>query len=140
LSISVSRTPLRSRLMPLNMFARRIKSPARSAQNRKRPRSSPKRPNLYVERLEERVLLDSAANRLFVAEAYRDLLSREPDPGGLAGWSGALDQGLSRSQFVLNIEGSLEYRTDLVQTLYQTFLGRAADSSGLNNFVTFLGS
>jgi hypothetical protein len=38
------------------------------------------------------------------------------------------------------IESSLEYRTEVVQSLYGQFLHRSADPGGLNAFVTFLGA
>jgi hypothetical protein len=39
---------------------------------------------------------------------------------------------------VLGIQASPEYRTNLVQSLYKTFLHRSADSSGLTTFTNFL--
>jgi len=66
------------------------------------------------------------------------LLTRQPDPGGLASWTALLNQGSSRHDITLAIEQSQEWRTDQVEALYQQFLHRAADASGLNTFVTFL--
>jgi exo-beta-1,3-glucanase (GH17 family) len=74
----------------------------------------------------------------FVAQVYRDLLHREAEPGGLAGWSALLDQGVSRFQVVLAIENSLEYRIDQIEDLYGRFLHRAADPLGLLGWVAFL--
>src|SRR5262249_36091180 len=76
----------------------------------------------------------------FVGQLYLDLLSRQPDAGGLANWVALLNQGMSRAQVARAIEQSLEARTDQVEVLYQQFLHRSADPSGLNTFVTFLGA
>jgi hypothetical protein len=75
-----------------------------------------------------------------VAQVFQDLLQRPVDPAGLSFWSGQLDQGATRQQVVLGIEGGQEFRTLTVQGLYQTFLHRTADPLGLSTFVTFLGS
>jgi hypothetical protein len=75
----------------------------------------------------------------FVTLAYQDLLGRLPDLGGLAHWSGLLNQGLlARTQVALAIESSLEYRTVEVQHVYAQFLHRGADLSGLSAWTTFL--
>jgi autotransporter-associated beta strand protein len=77
-------------------------------------------------------------NVAFVAQAYQDLLQRSADPVGLAAWSGLLAAGLTRSQIVEGIVGSLEYRTDQVQQLYHALLGRDADPVGLDFSVGYL--
>jgi hypothetical protein len=75
-----------------------------------------------------------------VAQVYRDLLRREADPGGLAFFTNQLDQGmLSRFQFVLAIESSVEYRTNVVVHLYSQLLHRDPDPSGFSAWVNFLG-
>jgi autotransporter-associated beta strand protein len=71
----------------------------------------------------------------FVSQVYLDLLGRSVDSAGLASWSGQIDQGTPRSQVVLGIEQSLEYRMDLVDRLYATFLHRAPDPTGMNGFL-----
>jgi hypothetical protein len=80
----------------------------------------------------------SNANQVFVIHAYADLLQRSPEPAGLAVWTGLLDQGMSRTEVVTRIEGSGEYRTLVVQSLYGRLLGRAADSTGLTGWASFL--
>src|SRR5439155_12361680 len=82
----------------------------------------------------------SSSNQAFVAQVYLDLLHRPADAGGLAAWTGLLDQGVSRPAVVEAMESSLEYRTDLVQSLYTQYLHRNADPGGLNGFVAFLRS
>jgi hypothetical protein len=73
-----------------------------------------------------------------VEQVYLDLLNRPVDVGGLANWTGQLDQGISRAQVVAGIEASAEYKAVIVQTLYQKLLHRAADPAGLSGWVAFL--
>jgi glucose/arabinose dehydrogenase len=79
-------------------------------------------------------------NERFVAQLYLNLLARQPDSGGMASWTVFLNQGMSRSDVALAIEQSQEWRVDQVEALYQQFLHRAADTSGLNTFVALLSS
>jgi len=78
------------------------------------------------------------ANQRFVDQLYHDLLHRPADPGGLAFFTGLLDQGMTRSQVALAIEGAPEYHGVLVESLYGQYLGRAADPGGLTDGVNFL--
>src|SRR5262249_23281978 len=87
-------------------------------------------------------------NEGFVTQLYRDVLKREPDPGGLAAWTGMLDsphgqdskaQEASRAEVAQAFVTSVEHRMDLVQGFYGTFLHRVADASGLNTWISFLG-
>jgi hypothetical protein len=68
----------------------------------------------------------------FVAQVYRDLLDRPADAAGLAYWSGDLNSGMARSQFVTEIEASGEYRDDVVKSLYEKYLHRAAEPAALD--------
>jgi hypothetical protein len=77
-------------------------------------------------------------NQQFVTRLYQTLLGRDPDTGGLAGWSNILDQGANRSSVVLQIEQSQEFLGGRVDALYQKMLNRPADQAGLDAFVTFL--
>ena len=70
----------------------------------------------------------------------QDLLFRDPEGGAAAAWSALLDKGLSKAQFVLDVETSVEYRTNEVTNLYATLLHRLPDSGGLNALVGFLGA
>src|SRR5205085_8561058 len=117
----------------LNRKSKTAKPHTRGCSGRPRRRAA-----LLLEPLETRMLLDSGLNRLLVSQVYRDLLGREVEPGGLAFWSGLLDQGVPRFQVVLDIEASLEYQTDLVQEMYQRFLHRDLDPVGQAVFVTAL--
>jgi hypothetical protein len=73
-----------------------------------------------------------------VAGLYQDLLGRAADAGGLAFWSGLLDGGAPRSQVVLGILNSTEYRQDEVTKLYHQLLHRDADPLGLSYFTGLL--
>jgi hypothetical protein len=77
-------------------------------------------------------------NQRFVAAVFLDLLQRSVDPTGLMSWTAQLQSGASRTQVVLGIESSAEYRTLQAQTLYRTLLKRSADPGGLANSVAFL--
>jgi glucose/arabinose dehydrogenase len=83
---------------------------------------------------------NTLANQQFVAQVYRDLLHREADTAGLAGWTSAVDHGATRTQVVLQVESSAEYLDGVVQQLYSQLLHRAADPAGLQSAVTFLQS
>jgi uncharacterized protein (TIGR03118 family) len=78
------------------------------------------------------------ANARFVDQIYQDLLGRQADAAGLAGWVNMLEQGMTRAQVVAAIENSPEYQTVLVQKAYQQFLHRSAEQGGLNGWVAFL--
>ena len=75
----------------------------------------------------------------FIGALYHDALSRTPDPTGQANFDRFLAQGGTRGQVADMIFGSPEYRGDLVESYYQRFLHRDADSSGLGGFVGILG-
>jgi uncharacterized delta-60 repeat protein len=77
-------------------------------------------------------------NQRFLTHVYLDLLGRLPDSGGLATWTGLLNQGDSRTQVVQMIEASSEYQTVEVEFLYGYVLGRAADPTGLTAWGNFL--
>jgi hypothetical protein len=70
-------------------------------------------------------------NVQFVTHVYQDILNRTADSGGLAYWSGLLDDGALRSGVGLGFTHSLEYYTEVVAADYQQLLGRAADYGGL---------
>jgi uncharacterized delta-60 repeat protein len=78
------------------------------------------------------------ANQRFISQVYLDLLQRPAEPAGLNFWSGLIDQGMSRTQVVLQIENSPEYHALEVQRLYGLVLGRAADPSGQTAWASFL--
>jgi hypothetical protein len=79
-------------------------------------------------------------NNGFLSALYQDALNRAIDPGGEAGWNNAFAHGASPTQVAGAIITSHEYRQDLVQSYYSNFLGRDADSGGLNSWIAQLNS
>jgi hypothetical protein len=83
--------------------------------------------------------LTVTSSQRFVAGVYQNLLGRDFDRAGLDAWTALLDSGQDTpSQIVAAIETSTEYRSDQVQALYQRYLHRAADATGLANDTSFL--
>jgi hypothetical protein len=78
-------------------------------------------------------------NTGFVHAIYQDLLGRDPSPGDLSTWLAFLGthNRFEMAQFFLS---STEYRTDIIQSWYQKYLGRAADSTEVNTGLTTLSS
>jgi hypothetical protein len=75
----------------------------------------------------------------YVNQLYRDLFGRNADPAGLEVHSTGLDQGrFDRSQLVMFLQNSLEYRVKLAEGLYQHILGRSVDPIGLNLVLAFM--
>ncbi len=66
---------------------------------------------------------------------YENILNRVPSNAEIAGWETALNNGESRLDVSFTFLTSQEYRTDLVQADYMTFLLRPADSGGLAAWV-----
>lgn len=81
------------------------------------------------------------ANERFIAEVYRDLLHRQVDPSALPYWSNLLDQGQSRLQVVQAIIATSmqgELGVDLVEGMYEKYLGREVDAAGLAFWMNIL--
>ncbi len=76
----------------------------------------------------------------YIAQVYNDLMGSVVDSGGLAIWSGQLNQGVSHSQVAFEIEtaSSNQFRTVEVQQLYKRYLGRSAESAALTSAVAGL--
>jgi cyclophilin family peptidyl-prolyl cis-trans isomerase len=70
-------------------------------------------------------------NQRFVIQVYHDLLRRNAEPQALQFWPGLIASGQTRAQVVLEIEGSQEYRNDIVNGLFQLYLHRDADAAAL---------
>src|SRR5262245_23656101 len=114
-------------------WARRMTSSSRGRGGRCRPR---------VEQLEERVMLDAAPpltpSQRFVAQASENLLGHPPEPARLSLLAGVLDQGASRSQVVLDVLSSAEYRVKEVQDVHLALLGQPAGARELARDIRFL--
>jgi hypothetical protein len=74
----------------------------------------------------------------YITGLYADVLNRGASASELAGWEMALDSGASRASVAETFFTSQEYRTNLVQSDYRTFLLRAADPGGLAHWVNAL--
>jgi hypothetical protein len=74
----------------------------------------------------------------YVDGLYRTLLGRPVDPTGLVTWVQQLHSGVPRTQVVLAIMASPEYRGLEVDRLYMTFLHRTADAGGRAGWVNLL--
>src|SRR5467141_1411967 len=65
--------------------------------------------SLGIESLEDRLApaIIATPSQTFVNQVYQDLLGRMADSGGLAFWSGLVDQGVSRTRVVGQMQTSL---------------------------------
>jgi subtilisin-like proprotein convertase family protein len=92
-------------------------------------------PNLISATQQETVALSK--NEILVNNLYNQLLGRaaEPTQSGLFYWSGRLDHGEPLSVVADGIATSVEYDTDVVSGIYQQYLHRAADPTGLAAWV-----
>jgi len=77
-------------------------------------------------------------NQRFVEQLYRDLLNRSADQTALDVWTTFLVQGGTRAQVAQNVLQSSEYRTNLVRSVYTTFLRRSASPTDVAAGVAFL--
>lgn len=77
-------------------------------------------------------------NSRWINELYNDLLHRPAEVAALTFLSGQLTAGVGRGQIVAGIEASAEFRGDEVQTVYETYLHRAAESAAQSFGVQYL--
>jgi parallel beta-helix repeat protein len=82
--------------------------------------------------------LHGDSTNAFLDALYQDVLGRQVDPGGRAGFSQALAGGMTRGQAASLILGSAEYQGNLVQADFQSFLGRSAEPAAQAFFVNEL--
>jgi len=82
-------------------------------------------------------------NEQYISSLYQNVLGRQADQPGLAGWAkdlgeGYLDQGDILTQFAQSPEFQNLYKADpsrAVSSLYQSALGRAPEQAGLEGWV-----
>ncbi len=97
--------------------------------------------------------VDTSANALYVDQLFLQLLGRQAEDAAVAGFTSFLDnyvgnrfltpqqnQQAARRQVVQIIQSSVEYRSNEVQSLYESILNRDAEPSGLAAWVNFLGA
>lgn len=88
---------------------------------------------------QEYYVLKGGTDQEFITGLYADVLNRgNASTADLAFWETVLDSGMSRASVAAAFLTSHEYRTDLVQNDYLTFLNRAADPGGLTIWVNAL--
>jgi hypothetical protein len=80
------------------------------------------------------IVTSGSADAVWISQVYRDLLKREISLSEVNFWTGALDSGESRLQVAQAITQSTEYRAVVIQSLFNSYLGRAADSGALTYF------
>jgi hypothetical protein len=78
-----------------------------------------------------------STNQGYVLGLYQDVLNRTPTPAEVNGWVTQLNSGTSRNAVATAFLTSTEYRTDLIDSYYATFLERQPDPMGL---ATWLGA
>jgi hypothetical protein len=98
--------------------------------------------NVFVSSLEyfQGTTLGGDTNKTWLTSLYQKILNRAPDTAGLNGALNALlnDYAVQRQTEVTSLSGSKEYRTDVVNGLYQKYLLRAADAGALAFWVPAL--
>jgi uncharacterized secreted protein with C-terminal beta-propeller domain len=74
----------------------------------------------------------------FVTQLYQDVLNREVDSFGLAGWGQGLNQGATPAAVALNVLDSKEYTAKTIDGFYMNLLSRHAEAAGLAGWQSFL--
>ena len=77
-------------------------------------------------------------NERYIAQLYRDLLGREGEAAGMSFWETQISQGKGTAAIATGFLGSLEFRLDVANELYQTYLQRSADLTGVNTIAQAL--
>ncbi|UOA27117.1 DUF4214 domain-containing protein [Pseudosulfitobacter sp. DSM 107133] len=105
--------------------------------------------NGFINSLEFQKIYGALDDSAFVTLLYRNVLDRDPDAGGLAGWLSAMEDGAARLNVVLGFSESREFINNTAATataytigrdtaswsddvfrVYQATLGRVPDAAG----------
>jgi cyclophilin family peptidyl-prolyl cis-trans isomerase len=83
------------------------------------------------------LFIGNTRNQVLVNSLYRQLLNRDAEEtnSGLFYWTGRLDNGEALSVVADGIATSVEYDSDLVTSIYQQYLHRGTDPTGLHDWV-----
>lgn len=73
-------------------------------------------------------------NEEYIDRLYEDLLDRQPDPAGFEYWVDLLDSDGERIQSAFGVVASIEHFDDTLAGIYQKFLNRAPDPTGIAGF------
>jgi hypothetical protein len=85
------------------------------------------------------------SNEAYVNLVYQNVLGRAPDIGGLAYWTGQLNNGLSRGDLMVGFSESAEYQQASYNKVYVTMmyvgmLRRSPEQGGFDGWVSYLDS
>jgi hypothetical protein len=75
----------------------------------------------------------------WVNHAYQDTLNHTADSNALSFWVGVMEVGATRIDILEQIVHSTEYRTKLINSVYEEILHRPADGTGMNMGLQLLG-
>ena len=87
---------------------------------------------------QEYYVLQGGTDQGFLTGLYDEVLNHAPSTSALAAWETVLNSGASRATVAAAFLNSQEYRTNLVQNDYMTFLLRPADAGGITFWVNAL--
>jgi len=98
--------------------------------------------NTFAASNEFKTRYGTLSNQAYVELVYDNVLGRDPDPGGLAYWTGQLDaKKKSRGQVMLNFSDSNEYKNKKATyvdaaSIYLQFLGKYPTNLQLDAMIT----
>ncbi|MEA2671089.1 MAG: hypothetical protein QOG45_1309, partial [Chloroflexota bacterium] len=78
---------------------------------------------------------DSGQLSRFIYRAYTDVLHRRGEDAGVEYFGNLVTSGGSRGQLALTFTTTSEYLTNVVNSTYQTYLGRSGDAGGVGYWV-----
>jgi cyclophilin family peptidyl-prolyl cis-trans isomerase len=79
-----------------------------------------------------------SANQQYVTQLFNDLIGKAPTAAQLSEFSGMLDQGKSRTDVVNKVLALPDYKTHVVQDVYQNMFGTGPTAQQLKSGLKFL--